>query len=343
MFLYLCVVCASSLCGMAGRGVGEGHSAVGPGNVLPSAYCSVCCGTARCWPGTTSSSTSSPTAPHPQVHNPLAGSDPTDLAAAASALVSDSGGGRAAAGSGTYLLASLLNHSCEPCLELAFPGAWRVCDMFVDEGRKQAGLCKVHVWGLGSVRIGLNTPPPPQAWTARPPSWRLATSPPARSCVCRTWTWPCRTSHGSATWSGATASCAGARAAGRRARRRRQTRRRRRRAGMVAAGVVGVLGEVAVPPAERGGWPRGSGRSVSVRGWRGGGRGNGPSTNPAESLQQSWPVIKSFLRRSCYSGPMCVGVWTEGPRVRSACSVASGGDHLPAFVAGKSERRGTYV
>ncbi|PNW87292.1 hypothetical protein CHLRE_02g116850v5 [Chlamydomonas reinhardtii] len=57
-----------------------------------------------------------------QVHNPLAGSDPTDLAAAASALVSDSGGGRAAAGSGTYLLASLLNHSCEPCLELAFPG-----------------------------------------------------------------------------------------------------------------------------------------------------------------------------------------------------------------------------
>ncbi|KAG2452933.1 hypothetical protein HYH02_002272 [Chlamydomonas schloesseri] len=57
-----------------------------------------------------------------QVHNPLAGADPTDLAAAASALVADSGGGGAAAGSATYLLASLLNHSCEPSLELAFPG-----------------------------------------------------------------------------------------------------------------------------------------------------------------------------------------------------------------------------
>ncbi|GIL48648.1 hypothetical protein Vafri_5121 [Volvox africanus] len=56
-----------------------------------------------------------------QVHNPLAGADPSDLAAAAAALVSDTAGG-ASSGSAVYLLASLFNHSCEPTLELSFPG-----------------------------------------------------------------------------------------------------------------------------------------------------------------------------------------------------------------------------
>ncbi|EFJ42331.1 hypothetical protein VOLCADRAFT_97594 [Volvox carteri f. nagariensis] len=55
-----------------------------------------------------------------QVHNPLAGADPADLAAAAAALVSGSAGG-ASSGSAVYLVASLFNHSCEPTLELSFP------------------------------------------------------------------------------------------------------------------------------------------------------------------------------------------------------------------------------
>ncbi len=63
-----------------------------------------------------------PTTPPRQVHNPLAGLHTSDLAAAASALVSDSAGG-ASSGSAAYCVASLLNHSCEPSLELAFPAA----------------------------------------------------------------------------------------------------------------------------------------------------------------------------------------------------------------------------
>ncbi|GIL69527.1 hypothetical protein Vretifemale_455 [Volvox reticuliferus] len=55
-----------------------------------------------------------------QVHNPLAGADPSDLAATAAALVASTAGG-ASSGSAVYLLSSLFNHSCEPNLELSFP------------------------------------------------------------------------------------------------------------------------------------------------------------------------------------------------------------------------------
>ncbi|KAL4857629.1 Histone-lysine N-methyltransferase [Chlorella vulgaris] len=49
-------------------------------------------------------------------------SDPSALLKAAMAHLSDAGSASHRTGSAAYLLASMLNHSCEPCLDVTFPG-----------------------------------------------------------------------------------------------------------------------------------------------------------------------------------------------------------------------------
>ncbi|GLC55857.1 hypothetical protein PLESTB_001036400 [Pleodorina starrii] len=100
-----------------------------------------------------------------QVHNPLAGADPSDLAAAAAALVSGTAGG-ASSGSAVYQLASLFNHSCEPTLELSFPSldataaftaardiapGEELCVSYLDVGLPYAARRRHLEWSYGFV------------------------------------------------------------------------------------------------------------------------------------------------------------------------------------------------
>lgn len=52
---------------------------------------------------------------------PLDASDPAALLRAASAALAGAGDARHRTGSAAYLLASMLNHSCEPALDVTFP------------------------------------------------------------------------------------------------------------------------------------------------------------------------------------------------------------------------------
>lgn len=52
---------------------------------------------------------------------PLDPSDPASLLRAASASLAGAAAPAHATGAAAYLLASMLNHSCEPCLDISFP------------------------------------------------------------------------------------------------------------------------------------------------------------------------------------------------------------------------------